>query len=189
MANSIFVIQDRSEQGYKVIEGVSDADALKICAGFDSAASARLEATNARIAAIHKEIIGDPDLTAEYFQYSQAAASADELLTRDLCDRSLEEVEKRVEQYHRYLGNGSAFIFEHKGYRGSARFLTVTWPNFKWAPVCFNDKASSAVAWGGNILFEHTWYRGRRLYMLGVFRAPDFEAFGFNDIASSYVGF
>lgn len=94
-----------------------------------------------------------------------------------------------MDEYHRYGRLGSALLYRDRGFTGGSKFFTVTWPNFKWSPYRFNDRASSGKAWGGNILFEHTWYRGRRFFMIGLpyFELDDFNQVEFNDIASSFV--
>lgn len=155
----------------------------------DERIAASLRVTEQRLAGIHKEIITDPDMAAEYFMLQRAQSQTDHLLSCDLDDFSPEEQRKRVDQYHRYGALGSALLYRDKNFKGGSKFFSVTWPNFKWWPYKFNDKASSAKAWGANIIFEHTWYRGRRLSLIGVpyVEFPDLGVFDFNDIASSFV--
>jgi hypothetical protein len=155
----------------------------------DERVTASLRATEQRLAAIHREIITDPDVAVEYYMLQRAQSRTDDLLSCDLNDFSPEEQRKRVDQYHRYSALGSALLYRDKNFKGGSKFFSVTWPNFKWWPYKFNDKASSAKAWGANIIFEHTWYRGRRLSLIGVpyVEFPDLGVFDFNDIASSFV--
>ena len=156
----------------------------------DKRLAASLKTTEQRLTAIGKEIATDPDMAVEYYLLQRAQGETDKLLSCDLEDFRPEDQRKRVDQYHRYSTLGSALLYRDTGFGGGSKFFTVTWPNFKWWPYKFNDRASSAKAWGGNILFEHTWYRGRRLYLIGIpyveFR--DLGVFDFNDIASSFAG-
>jgi hypothetical protein len=173
----------------EVATDISTADVAKFVERFDSDVSRRLERAEAKHEAVRSEVAGDPNLAVEYFQLRQKEAERDELLTSDLSSLDSDAVLKRVEQYHRYTDVGSALLYQHADYRGSARFCTITWPNFKWPPYCFNDAASSAKAWGVNILFEHSWYRGRKLYLIGLpfVQFPSFEPWHFNDTASSFA--
>jgi len=155
----------------------------------DERIAASLRATEQRLAAIHKEILTDPDKTVEYYLLQRAQSQTDDLLSCDLETLSSDDQRKRVDQYHRYSALGSALLYRDTGFSGGSKFFTVTWPNFKWWPYKFNDVASSAKAWGANIIFEHTWYQGRRLYLIGIpyveFR--NLGDFKFNDIASSFA--
>jgi hypothetical protein len=172
---------------HEIVKDVPPKEIEGLCAKHAPEYGYQVRSLHARIDAVRKEVLPDPDLVGEYTQFAMKSAKQDRLLSDDLAGRSPEEIEKRVEQYHKYLGLGSLLLFEHTGYRGSTRFFTVTMPNFKW--VCFNDKGSSAVAWGVNVLFQHSWYGGRRLYLIGFARFPDLKVFDFNDMASSYAGF
>jgi hypothetical protein len=134
-------------------------------------------------------VVGDPDMTVEYFLMQRAQSRVGELLSHDLEHLDPKEHRARVDQYHRYAEVGSALLYRDRGFSGGSKFFTATWPNFKWWPYKFNDAASSAKAWGGNILFQHTWYGGRRLYLIGLpyVEFADFDRFEFNDMASSFV--
>lgn len=147
----------------------------------------------ARVKAIHQSI-SNPDFVTEYFMFKSAQAEADKLLNLDLANR--EEVaikEKRIDEYHRYTSIGSVLLYKHTNYQGSSRFLTITFPDLKVPPLCFNDKASSSKSWGLNVLFEHTWYRGRKVFLISgkdkALNIPDYRRFGFNDKVSSYISF
>lgn len=173
----------------EVHSDLSNDEVIRLVSKADERLAERLKATEERIGAVRKEVIGDPDLTVEYYLLQAAQSKASRLLTCDLQDYEPEEHAKRVDQYHRYSEVGSALLYADREFRGSSKFLSVTWPNFKWWPYKFNDKASSAKAWGANILFQHTWYGGRRLYLIGLpyVEFPDLGVFGFNDMASSFV--
>jgi hypothetical protein len=105
--------------------------------------------------------------------------------------QNLQDVEqgRRIDEYHRYTTIGSSLLYADAGFGGASKFFSVTWPNMKWWPYRFNDRASSAKAWGGNILFQHTWYHGRKLYLIGLpfVQFDDLSVFGFNDMASSFA--
>ncbi|WP_283134685.1 hypothetical protein [Rhizohabitans arisaemae] len=165
-------------------------DCRNLIGRFDEKLTASLKRTEDRIDAIRREVVTDPDLAVEYYLLQRAQSRADDLLSCDLDDFSAEEHEKRVDLYHKLSTVGSVLLYEDANFKGKQKFFTATWPNFKWWPYKFNDKASSAKAWGGNILFEHTWYGGRRLYLVGLpyVAFPDLSVFGFNDLASSYAG-
>ncbi|MBF2021513.1 MAG: hypothetical protein IGR93_15780 [Hydrococcus sp. C42_A2020_068] len=156
----------------------------------DRKVGASLEATENRIAAIQKDVVGNPDIAVEYFMLKQAQSRTDELLNCDLDPLSSEHQRNRVDQYHLYSEVGSALLYRDLRFQGKSKFFTLTWPNFKWPPYKFNDAASSAKVWGAHIVFEHSWYRGRRLYLVGIPYAefPDFRELDFNDIASSIAG-
>jgi hypothetical protein len=185
---NVVVIQ-AGDREPEVHEGLSLDSCLELVGRHDDRMAERLKATEARLEAVRTEIAADPDLTVEYFLLQQAHSKAGDLLSCDLRDYPEEQHKARIDQYHRYSEVGSALLYRDKEFRGSSKFFTTTWPNFKWWPYKFNDAASSAKAWGGNILFEHTWYRGRRLYLVGLpyVQFPDLEVFGFNDIASSFA--
>jgi hypothetical protein len=174
----------------QIIKGISMIDVEKLVAKESADLAARLKTCHSRIDAIHKDVTTNADLAVEYFQLKQREATRDDLLGTDLANYAGEAVISRIEQYHRYAEVGSALLYKDVDFRGTMKFFTITWPNFKWAPYCFNDAASSAKAWGANILFQDTWYGGRRLYLIG---APYFEAknlgtmFDFNDRASSFA--
>jgi hypothetical protein len=155
----------------------------------DKALAESLKTTERRLAAIRKEIVADPNMTVEYFLLQRAQSRTDELLSGDLADFSPDEQRKRVDQYHKYSITGSALLYRDINFRGGSKFFSVTWPNFKWWPYKFNDAASSAKAWGGNIVFQDTWYGGRRLYLIGLpyVEFADLNVFDFNDRASSFV--
>jgi hypothetical protein len=165
------------------------ADCLDVISRADERQAERLRMAEERLTAVQEEIVTDPDMAVEYYLLQRAQSRTDELLSGDLEDFSPEEQGKRVDQYHKYSMSASALLYRDVNFGGGSKFFTVTWPNFKWAPYKFNDKASSAKSWGLGILFEHTWYGGRRFYMAGLpyveFR--DLGDFAFNDIASSFV--
>ena len=187
MKNENIVVIGRADGKPEIIKDVSTREVEGVCKKHMAESADTIRRLHARIDAITKEVMPDPDLVAEYCQFSQRAAKRDSILSDDLANRTVEEMEKRVEQYHKYLDVGSVLLFEHANYRGSTRFLSLTYPNLGWWPYCFNDKASSAVAWGLNVLCEHSWYRGRRLYLVGFVRFPDLSVFDFNDKASSFI--
>jgi hypothetical protein len=173
----------------QIYREISLDECIEVVAQVDERIAASLRTTEKRLAAIHEEIITDPDMAVEYHMLQRAQSRVDDLLSRDLEAFSPEEQLRRVDQYHRYSTVGSTILWRDSGFSGGAKFFSVTWPNFKWWPYKFNDVASSAKAWGVNTIFEHTWYRGGRLWLIGLpyveFR--DLGVFGFNDIASSYV--
>lgn len=148
-----------------------------------------IQKAHSRLDAVETDILTDPDYLVEYYQLHSAKSEADKLLNLDLQNTEPNEHQRRVEEYHKYASVGSALLYRDINFRGGSKFFTVTWPNFKWLPYCFNDKASSAKAWGANILFQHTWYRGERLYLIGApyVEIPDFTKLNFNDKASSFA--
>ena len=145
---------------------------------------------NKRIDAIHKELVNDPDLISEYTLLKYKQAHTDLAVNEDLDNYSNKEKIARIDDYHKYTELGSMLLFEHNNYKGKAKYVTVTFPNLKWWPYKFNDKASSVYVWGLGVLFEHSWYRGRRIYFLGLpfGKFPALSAWNFNDKASSYIG-
>jgi hypothetical protein len=173
----------------EVYSDLSIDEVASLITKHDARLAERLKAAEERIQAIQDEVVGNPDLTVEYFLLQREQSKADHLFSCDLQDFDPEAHSKRVDQYHRYSGVGSALLYADRGFKGSSKFFSVTWPNFKWWPYKFNDKASSAKAWGGNILFQHTWYGGRPLYLIGLpyVEFSDLGVFGFNDMASSFV--
>lgn len=173
----------------KVYENVTEEQCLKIVTEQDSALANSLRKINDRLSRIQKEILTNPDNVIDYYLLQAAQAKADETLNLDLDDLAEVDQSKRIEQYHLYSSLGSTLLYRDKNYSGKSKFFTTTWPNMKWWPYRFNDQASSAKAWGGNILFQHSWYGGRRLYLVGLpfVQFPDFSEFGFNDIASSFA--
>jgi hypothetical protein len=174
---------------FEVHRDLSDADVRSLVARRDEKQAEGIAALERRLAAVADEIVSDPDLTVEYYEIQAGQARRDDWFSGDLEELSAEEQTKRVDQYHRYTNVGSVLLYADVGFTGSSKFMTVTWPNFKWWPYRFNDRASSAKAWGVNVLFEHTWYRGRRLWLVGLpyFEARDFRELNFNDIASSFA--
>ena len=155
----------------------------------DERVAASLRATEQRLAAIHKEVLTDPDMVVEYYSLQRAQSETDMLLSSELENLSPEAQRKRVDHYHRYSTLGSALLYRDGGFGCGSKFFTTTWPNFSWWPYSFDNRASSAKAWAGNIIFDHPWYKGRRLYLIGVpyVEFPDLGVFGFNDIASSFA--
>lgn len=164
-------------------------DAVELTARADDSVGARLKKSEDRLRIIAEEVATDPDRTVEYYLMHYAQSRSDDLLTLDLEDLDPEAHRSRVDEYHRYGHLGSALLYRDKGFSGGSKFFSATWPNFKWSPYRFNDRASSGKAWGGNIVFQHTWYRGRRFYMIGLpyFELDDFDRVEFNDTASSFV--
>lgn len=189
MANGAVVAIQVGDAEPQIHSDMSVDQCIEVVAKVDERIAASLRATEQRLSAIREEIITDPDMAVEYHMLQRAQSRTDELLGRDLEAFSPEEQSKRVDQYHRYSTIGSALLYRDTGFSGGSKFFSVTWPNFKWWPYKFNDAASSAKAWGGNIIFEHTWYGGRRLYLIGIpyveFR--ELGVFGFNDLASSFA--
>ncbi|MDR7084279.1 hypothetical protein J2X01_003587 [Arthrobacter ginsengisoli] len=188
-ANSAAVVIQVGDSEPEVHDGVSTEEVVDIVARADEGIAQRLKAAEDRVNAIRAEVVGDPDMTVEYFLMQRAQSRVGELLSHDLEHLDPEEHRARVDQYHRYAEVGSALLYRDRDFHGGSKFFTVTWPNFKWWPYKFNDAASSAKAWGGNILFQHTWYGGRRLYLIGLpyVEFPDLGRFEFNDMASSFV--
>lgn len=177
------------EKKAEVRRDIEQDEAFKIIAKAAPAMAERLRIADERLSLVQKEIKADADMAVEYYLLAAAQSKADELLNCDLSGRRQDEQIERINQYHRYASVGSALLYRDVNFGGAWKFFTVTWPNFKWWPYKFNDAASSAKAWGGNILFQHTWYGGRRLYLIGVpyveFR--DLGVFDFNDTASSFA--
>lgn len=165
------------------------ADCVEVISRADERLGERLRMAEQRLTAIREEIVTDPDMAVEYYLLQRAQSRTDEALSGDLEDFAPEDHRKRVDQYRKYSVIGSALLYRDAGFSGGSKFFTVTWPNFKWWPYKFNDKASSAKAWGGNILFQNTWYGGRRLYLVGLpyVEFDDLSVFDFNDRASSFV--
>lgn len=173
----------------QIHRNVTEEQCLNIVTERDPALANALRSTNARLSAIRREVLTNPDNVVDYYLLQAAQAQADERLNLDLADLSEADQSKRIEEYHRYSSIGSALLYRDINFHGPSKFFTVTWPNMKWRPYRFNDRASSAKAWGGNILFQHTWYGGRRLFLIGIpyVQFADLSVFNFNDIASSFV--
>lgn len=173
----------------EVYRGIEENQAFKIIAKTAPEMNERLRISAERLSLVQKEITADPDMAVEYYMLAAAQSKADELLNCDLSGRSAKEQIERINQYHRYTSIGSALLYRDINFKGGSKFFTVTWPNFKWWPYKFNDAASSAKAWGGNILFQHSWYGGRRLYLIGIpyVEFPNLNVFDFNDMASSFA--
>jgi hypothetical protein len=74
-------------------------------------------------------------------------------------------------------------VYEHDNFVGGSLTMTSALDNF--APMGFNDKASSAVIEGGPWeAFEHANYGGKRVE-LAVGNHPSLRQFNFNDMMSS----
>ncbi len=173
----------------QIHRNVTEEQCLNILKERNPALANALGPTHARLSAIRREVLTNPDKVIDYYLLQAAQAQADERLNLDLADLSEAEQSKRIEEYHQFTSIGSALLYRDANFGGPSKFFTVTWPNMKWWPYRFNDRASSAKAWGGNILFQHSWYGGRRLYLIGLpyVQFGDLSAFNFNDIASSFV--
>lgn len=175
----------------EVYENIESDEVRSRVAKLDSDFGRRLDIASQRLDAIEREVVSDPDRVVEYYLFQARRAEVDQLLSRDMQEDPEDRHRGRIEEYERFTSLGTVILYQHINYSGAWRPYSATWPNFGWWPYSFNDRASSAKAWGGNILFEHSWYRGRRLYLIGLpyVQFPDFTRFGFNDIASSYAGF
>lgn len=186
--NHVLVIQ-RGDSEPQVHRDISADQAVDIVSRADARASADLRVANQRITAITREIITDPDQVVDYYILEYSRSRTAEVLNQDLESLTPGEQQKRVDEYHRFSTIGSAILYSDHNFGGNSKFFPTTWPNFKSSPYRFNDRASSAKAWGVNILFENTWYRGRRFYMVGVpfVQFEDLSVFGFNDTASSIL--
>jgi hypothetical protein len=151
--------------------------------------TAKLEVVERRISTLHTEVLKDPDLLIEYYQLVSAQGHEAERINQMLEGLSSDEQIAKIEQYHRYSSIGSAIYWANRGHSGSARWVGA-WPNFNWWPFSFNDRASSAVAWGFHVAFEHSWWRGRRLYLIGLpyVSFDDLSVFGFDNLISSAAG-
>jgi hypothetical protein len=172
-----------------VYKDVTEEQCLKIVRDQAPGLLDKLSAANTRLAALEREVITNPDNAVDYYLLQAAQARADELLNADLEGLSESEQFSRIEEYHRYSSIGSALLYSEKNFKGSSKFFTVTWPNMKWWPYRFNNKASSAKAWGANILFTRSWYRGRRLFLIGIpfVQFEDLSVFDFDNVASSFM--
>lgn len=184
------VVQKGRDQEFQRDLSVKDLDAFvrEHCPRYGDEAADRLE----RRQKFHRDVLPDPDKLALYAFLCQTRAKTDALLNSELEDLTAEEKFARINAYHEYTDLGSAILYEHNDYRGSAKFLTIPWPNLGWKPYKFNDKASSGRAWGINIFFKGSWYRteGQNpLWLIGIpyIEFPDFNRFGYNDIISSYL--
>jgi len=173
----------------KVYRDLTDEQCLSLVARQAPDLARAMRSTVAQLYAIRNEVLVDPDNAVEYYLLQAARAQADQTLNQDLEDLGEGDQTRRIEEYHRYSSIGSALLYDGKSFSGSTKFFTVTWPNMKWWPYRFNDRASSAKAWGGNVLFQHTWYRGRRLWLIGLpfVQFGDLGVFGFDNIASSFA--
>lgn len=184
--SDIFVIQHGDSQK-QVHRDITTDQAIEVVSKLDARVADELRVTNERIAAISREIITDPDRTVEYYllEYSRSQVVAH--LDQELENLTPEEQQKKIDEYHRYSTIGSALLYSDVNFGGRSKFFPTTWPNFKWWPYRFNDRASSAKAWGVNILYEHTWFRGRRLNLIGIpyVQFEDLSVFGFDNIGSS----
>ena len=173
----------------EIHRNVTDEQCLNMVTERVPALANVLRSTNAQLSAIRNEILTEPDRVVDYYLLQASQAQVDVKLNLDLEDLEEADQSRRIEEFHRYTSIGSALLYNGKNFSGKTKFITKTWPNLKWWPYRFNDRASSAKAWGGNILFQHSWYRGRRLYLIGVpyVQFDDLSVFDFDNIASSFV--
>jgi hypothetical protein len=186
--NDILVIQVGTAEA-KVYKDIGDEECLRIIANSSPAMAESLRATNKRLAAVRNEVLENPDKVVDYYQLQAAQAQVDDQVNAEMQNLEDDEQGRRIDEYHRYTTIGSSLLYADAGFHGGSKFFSVTWPNMKWWPYRFNDRASSAKAWGGNILFQHTWYHGRRLYLIGLpfVQFDNLSVFDFNDMASSFV--
>jgi hypothetical protein len=187
-SNNTLVIQIGTAEA-KVYKDIGDEECLEIVANSSPAMAESLRATNTRLAAVRNEVLENPDKVVDYYQLQAAQAHVDDQVNAEMQNLQVDEQGKRIDDYHRYTTIGSSLLYADAGFGGASKFFSVTWPNMKWWPYRFNDRASSVKAWGGNILFQHTWYHGRRLYLIGLpfVQFDDLSAFDFNDTASSFA--
>lgn len=190
-SEDILVIQLGTSQA-ETHKGVSEERAISLVAERAPHVADRLRAGIERLAAIRNEVITDPDKVVEYYSLQIAQAQTDIVVNRDLEQFKHEQQVDKVETFHRYTSIGSCLLYDSPGFTGASKFIAATFPNLGWWPYNFDNRATSAVAWGGNILFQNTWYGGRRLYLIGfpVFRSTNLATpFAFDNIASSYLSF
>lgn len=173
----------------EIYRNVSDEQCLRVVSEKVPGLADALRSANTRLSAIRNEVLTNPDNVVDYYLLQAAQAKTDETLNLDIEDIGESDQSRRIEEFHRYSSIGSALLYDGKNFSRRSKFFTVTWPNMKWWPYRFNDKASSAKAWGGNILFQHTWYRGRKLYLIGIpyVQFDDLAIFDFDNTASSFV--
>lgn len=173
----------------EIYRNVSDEQCLRILSEKSLGLADALRSANARLSAIRSEVLATPDNVVDYYLLQAAQARTDAALNLDIEDLRESDQSRRIEEFHRYSSIGSTLLYDGKNFSGGSKFLTATWPNMKWWPYKFNDRASSAKAWGGNILFQHSWYRGRKLYLIGIpyVQFDDLAIFDFDNTASSFV--
>jgi len=180
-----------SPDGEETITEISDSDIVTILAKEDEPAARKYEASVARARAVNEEITRDPSLAVEYYQLQRASAARDELIAKDLANYDgIDAILGRWEQYHRYTDLGTIVVFDRQGGAGKFRHLSIAWPNLKWEPYCFNDRASSALARGVNVLCQHDWFGGRRIVLSGypAYSYDDLREYNFDNEATSYFG-
>lgn len=189
-SDDIILIQSGTSE-IKAFRATGGNEVLEVVAKQAPAVSERLRAAMGRIKSVRDEVVKDPDKVVKYVELQAAQARADRFVNDELEQITAGEHAGKIDEYHRYTSVGSCLLYTHINYEGSSKFLTTTWPNLSWWPYRFNDRASSARAWGGNVLFQHSWYSGRKLWLIGIpfIEIPDFTVFDFNDRASSYAGF
>lgn len=152
-------------------------------------AAKRLIEEERRLDIIRSEVIKDPDKVIDFYNLMSGRARTDAYLAKQFTELGYEEIIKSIDEYHRFANLGSVIVWDEYEYHGTAKWLGSIWPNLKWRPYRFNDRASSARAYGGNLLFNRTWFRGDRLVLIGFPYAnfPDFRDFGFDNRASSFA--
>ncbi|MFF4168713.1 hypothetical protein [Streptomyces sp. NPDC001744] len=158
-----------------------------LVAEVDGETAARMRTADERVSAVRS--LSDPNEIVEYYKVQAAKASADEILMRELSNKSPEEQQAIVDRWHGLTDFGTCIIYHGYSFAGRGVPFSITWPNFNWWPYDCNDAGSSVKAWGVNVLWEHSYYRGRSVTLAGFPYAefPDLRDFGFDNLTSSVV--
>ncbi|MET7657115.1 hypothetical protein [Streptomyces sp. NPDC005486] len=133
--------------------------------------------------------LAEPSEIVEYYKIQAAKASADEILMRELSNKSPEEQQATIDRWHSITDFGTCVIYHGYSFAGRGVPFSITWPNFDWWPYDCNDAGSSVKAWGVNVLYEHAYYKGRTFYAAGFpyIEIPDLREAGFDNLTSSVV--
>lgn len=184
---NILVIQvgDRPVQ---VERGLTTKQCREIVSKADVQAAQRMAAVEARVAAVTAAAV-DPNRAVEYYQLQLAKARADEEISLKLEELPSEEHHNLLTELQQHHEIGSTIFYANTKFGGSSRFLGTPWPNLKWWPYKFNDKASSVKNVGVHVAYEHHWWKGRKLWLVGLpfVQFEDLGVFGMNDTITSYA--
>ncbi|WP_320779312.1 hypothetical protein [Streptomyces sp. CRN 30] len=186
--NDNIVVMQVGDRPVQVERGLSAERAREFVSKADAQAAERMTAVEARVSAVTKAV-ADPNRAVEYYQVQLAKARTDEEISLELEELPSEEHFQRVSELQQLHEVGSTIFYANTKFGGSHKFLTTPWPNLKWWPYKFNDKASSVKNWGVHVAYEHHWWKGRKLWLVGIpfVQFEDLGVFGMNDTITSYA--
>ncbi|WLW57035.1 hypothetical protein [Streptomyces sp. YU58] len=182
------VVMQVGDRPVRVERGLTAERCREMVSKADVQAAQRMEAVEARLAAV-TAAVADPNRAVEYYQLQLAKARSDEEISLQLEELPSEEHFNLVTELRQNHEIGSTIFYANTKFGGSHKFLGTPWPNLKWWPYKFNDKASSVKNWGVHVACEHHWWKGRKLWLVGVpfVQFEDLGVFGMNDTITSYA--